>query len=476
MLEKIIFNYQNSVIIYYTVINAFYIFLLVGAFITIFSRMHKFESSRIEILLKSESVPSIGIIVPNYNEEGNVIFAVQALLNLSYRNKQIIIVNDGSTDASLEILKTTFQLTYVHRAYLEKIPTAKVRGYYHSLTHPELIVIDKENGGRADALNVGINACHSDYFLTIDADTVIDDEYMTYLIRHILVNPQYAGYGACIRVANGCTVGISGIEEVGFPKTYWGGIQAIEYLRAFYMGRMGFEPLGGGLIISGAFSIYPTEFARGIGGFNPHTLGEDMDMCTHIKKEKYLHKENPHTSYVPQPICWTEVPETYRDFSKQRTRWQIALMEVVWKYRTMFFNPRYGWAGMVCFPYLVFGEFFSPILELFSYAIIILAAIFGIFDWHYYILFFLVTWGFTFILNIQCALIEILSFKKYSTFKDIRRMILYGFLENLGFRHLYLWWRLKAFFKIFQSRESWWAGWKKSGFTAMKIEGERGKK
>lgn len=477
MMRTIIQNYFDSVIYYFIVVNSFYIILLLNAFFTIFLRLRKFENKRIDLLLQSESVPTIGIIVPNYNEEGNVIFCVQSLLNLSYRPKEIIIVNDGSTDKSLEILKTTFQLTYVHKGYIEKIKTAPVRGYYHSLLYPNLIVIDKENGGRADALNVGINACHSDYFLTIDADTVIDDHYMIYLMRHLVVNPQYAGYGAAIRVANGCTVGLGGIEKIGFPKSYWGGLQAVEYLRAFYLGRMGFEPFGGNLIISGAFSIYPTHFARDIaGGLDTQTLGEDMEICAHIKKERYLRKLNPRTSYVPQPVCWTEVPEDYRTFAKQRTRWQIALMQVIWKYKGMFFNPRYGWAGMVCHPYLVLVEFLAPLIELLTYLALILALIWGVFAWQTYMLFFLVTWGFTYILNISCCLIEVFSFKKYFSFRDIGRMFLFGFLENIGFRQIYLWWRIKAFFKIFQPREMWWAGWKKSGFTAMKVEGERGKK
>ncbi len=477
MIQTIIHNYQDTVIYYFTAVNMFYIILLINAFFTIFLRMRKFENKRIDQLLQSEAVPAIGIIVPNYNEEGNVIFCIQALLNLSYRCKQIIIVNDGSTDKSLEILKSTFKLTYVHRGYIETIKTATVRGYYHSLIYPNLTVIDKENGGRADAINVGINACSSDYFLTIDADTVIDNYYMTFLMRHIIINPQYAGYGAAIRVANGCTVGLSGIESIHFPRTYFGGLQAVEYLRAFYMGRMGFEPFGGGMLISGAFSIYRTNFARTIvKGFDTNTLGEDLEMCTHTKRERYIRHMNPKTSYVPQPVCWTEVPENYRDFAKQRTRWQIALMEVVWKHRGMFFNPRYGWAGMVSFPYLVLVEFLAPLIESLSYLAILVAACFGIFDWGYYVLFFLITWGFTFIININCCLIEVLSFKKYFSYKDIQRMFLYSFMENLGFRQLYLWWRLKAFFEIFQSRESWWAGWKKSGFTAMKVEGERGKK
>lgn len=476
MIETIIHNFQSTTIFYFGVLNTFYIFLLISAFITIFSRINKFENKRINVLLQSESVPTIGLIVPNYNEEGNIIFCVQALLNLSYRRKQVIIINDGSIDNSMEILKSTFKLTYVHRGYLEKITTAPVRGYYHSLLYPNLIVIDKENGGRADAINVGINACTSDYFLTIDADTVIDDKYMTYLMRHIIINPNYAGYGACIRVANGCTVGIAGIEKVGFPKTYWGGLQAVEYLRAFYLGRMGFELIGGGMIISGAFSIYPTKFARDVvGGFFVRTLGEDLEMCTHTKKEKYKLHLNAHTSYVPEPVCWTEVPETYRDFAKQRTRWQIALMEVVWKHRALFFNPRYGWAGMVSYPYLVFGEFISPIIEFLSYFVVIVGACIGMFDSTYFTLFMLFTLGFSLILNINCCLIEIFSFRKYFKGTDIAKMFLFSFLELFGFRQLYLWWRLKAFVKIFQPRDIWWAGWKKSGFTAMKTEGERGK-
>lgn len=290
-MREFILGYQNSVIIYYWAINGFFIFLLINAFFVIFSRYKKFESQRLDILHQVEDLPSIGIVIPSYNEEDNVIFAIHALLNLSYRNKQITIVNDGSSDNSMEILKSTFKLTPVHRAYVETIPTVPVKTYYHSLLYPELVVIDKDNGGRADAINVGINASKTDFILTLDADTIIDNNEMSRMLRYIFTKPSVAGFGASVRVANGCHVALRGITHVGFPKTYFGGIQAVEYLRAFYLGRMGFDPLGGSLIISGAFSIYETDYVRKIGGFDTHTLGEDMELCTHLKKMRYLEKK-----------------------------------------------------------------------------------------------------------------------------------------------------------------------------------------
>ena len=421
-------------------------------------------------------MPSISIIAPAYNEGANIIFSIQGLINLSYRNKTVIAINDGSTDDTLDIMKRTFKLTQVHRSYTETIPTQPVVAYYHSLIYPNLIVIDKINGGKPDSVNAGINATTPDYILTMDADSLIDSTELNRMLRYSFMLPEVEGFGASVRVANGCTIELHGITKVDMPQSFLGRIQAVEYLRAFYMGRMGFEFLGGPLIISGAFGIYRTSIVRREGGYDNTTLAEDMEMVLKYKKGRYLHHENPRTGFIPEPACWTEIPERWKILGRQRTRWQIGVMQVLWKYRSMLFNPRYGLTGLISYPYFFFGEMLSPLAEVTGYLLIPVSLIFHISTWQFMLFFFSITIGISFLFTISSCLLEVWLFKKYNSFDHLRKMIYYAFIENFGFRQVHLYWRFRAFFKIFKKQSASVKDMEKTGFTGQSLEGVRKEK
>ncbi|MFN0065979.1 MAG: glycosyltransferase family 2 protein [Chlamydiales bacterium] len=475
MIELIIIT-QRLLVTYFFIINGFYLFLLVGSIFSIFSRFRKIQSERLDVLLSSEGLPSVTIIAPAFNESRNIIFCIQSLINLSYRNKAIIAVNDGSTDDTLDILKNTFRLTRVHYAYEQPIPTKPIVGYYHSLLYPNLVVVDKINGGKADSVNAGINAAQSDFCLVMDADSIIDSKELNRLLRYSFTHPEIDGFGASIRVANGCSVELQGITKIDMPKSFLGGIQAVEYLRSFYFGRMGFEFLGGPLIISGAFGLYRRSILLRVKGFDNNTLGEDMEMCLRYKKSRYLEKENPRTGFIPEPVCWTEVPETWKILGRQRTRWHVGIIQVMWRYRGMFFNPRYRLAGLISYPYFLFGEVLSPIFEAYGYLTIFLTLFFGVNTLRFALIFFTMTIGITLLYTFSSCVIEMWLYRKYQSFKHMWKMIFYSLAEHFGFRQISIYWRLRAFIKILKKPSASFKDMQKTGFTAMQFEGERKEK
>ncbi|MCP5469146.1 MAG: glycosyltransferase family 2 protein [Chlamydiales bacterium] len=476
MVLKYILQAQNYMILYFLAVNFFYLFILICAFIAIIPRYKKIQSERVELLLTAEGMPSITIIVPAYNEMTNIVFCVQTLLNLSYRNKKIICVNDGSTDDTLEIMKSAFKLTRVHPSHGQKIKTTEVKGYYHSLIHENLIVIDKVNGGKPDSVNAGINATTTDYMLAVDADSLLDGTELNRLLRYSFTQPEIEGFGASVRVGNGCTVELWGITKVDMPKSFLGRIQAVEYLRAFYFGRMGYEYIGGPLIISGAFAMYATHVVKAAGGYETNTLAEDMEMVAKYKKYRYEHKQNPKTGFIPEPACWTEVPEAWRILGKQRTRWQVGTLQIVWMYRKMFFNPKYGVAGMFAYPYFCLTEVLSPIVEVIGYCTMIVTVILGVNAWQYIFFFFTVTIGVTLMFTVSCCLIEAWLFRKYNSFKHLWMMLWYALMENFGYRQMHLFWRLRAYFRIFKKQSPSVKDMKKTGFTGSSLEGLRREK
>lgn len=462
-MRTLILALQNWILVYFWGLNTIYFLLISSSFIYIFFCTRRIESGRMELFLKSEGLPTLGIIVPAYNEAGGIVFSVQSILNLQYSNKTIIVVNDGSTDDSMHILKTTFQLRHVHRAYIEQIKTKQVLEYYHSLLHPNLIVIDKLNGGKSDAINVGINACTSDYILTIDADTIIDNFELSRMLRFMATRPHIQAFGASVRVANGCEIKPQGITKIAFPTSYLGGVQAVEYLRAFYLGRMGWEPLQGSLIISGAFTLFKTESLKQLNGYATDMLGEDMEIVVRFKKEQYQNKQSPQTGFIAEPVCWTEVPENLKVLGSQRSRWQVGVIQALWTHRSLLFNPKYGITGLFTYPYFFFGEMLSPIVECLGYLVILSSLILQISSVSFILSFITITLGLTFLLNVLCSLIEILFFRKYFKFSHIWKMVLFSFLENIGYRQLTVYWRLRGFFRVFK-KTTGWKDMKKAGF------------
>jgi cellulose synthase/poly-beta-1,6-N-acetylglucosamine synthase-like glycosyltransferase len=446
---------QVLMLLYFVSINLVYLFLFLYSFFAVLHSQEELEAGHLDILLKSDALPTVSIIVPVFNEATNIVFCIQTLLNLTYRNKNLIIINDGSTDDTLDALKRVFRLSPIHAAYQQDIPTKQVLSCYQSQVFPNLMVVNKANGGKADAINAGINACQSDFFISIDADTLIVSEEMNRLMRFIVVHPDMKAAGGTIRVANGCQIHLRGIQSVNFPTNLLAGVQVIEYLRGFLFGRVGWKPLGGSIVISGAFSLFNSEVVKKIGGFDVKSIGEDMEITVRYKQRQAEVGQSTQTGFIPQPIAWTEVPEKLKVLSKQRVRWHIGLIQVLWKHRKMIFNPRYGVTGLITIPFFVFGEMLAPVFEAIGVLLILVSLIFGLGNPLYTFYLILFSIGFMVLVNIYVVLLDLLAFQQYTQFKNLVKMLAFCVLESVGYRQLTILWRLKAFYRVMRGAVQW---------------------
>lgn len=455
---------QFFILIYFLWLNGIYCVLLFFAIKYSYQDHRQSELEDISQLMQSNSLPTISFIVPAHNEAQTIERSVRTLLQLTYRYKQLIVINDGSTDLTLDILKHTFKLAKIPPFYIHHVKSQPVLGYYQSREYANLLVIDKMAGGsKADASNAGLNACSSPYVVVMDSDTLIVDSEFNCLIRPFLMNPKTIAIGAILRVVNDCRVGPNRIEEVVFPTYFLSGMQCLEYLRAFYFGRMGWNWARGNMIVSGGFGLFNTNALVEVGGYDSKSLAEDMEMVVHLHYTAHQDNRDYNIEFLPNPVAWTEVPEDWRSLANQRERWHRGLIQTLKRYRKMCFNPRFGWEGMVTFPFYVFGEMLAPIIEMTGYFIIIFCYIFGLLNWQFFWLFLGVAWGLMSLFSISSILIEELTFRRYSSVKNITQMILFAILENFGYRQMTVYWRVKAFFRPKGGKHKWVAI-KRKGF------------
>ena len=283
--------------------------------------------------------PAISILVPAYNEETTIAPAIRSMLQLSYSEFEIIVINDGSKDGTLEVLKQEFGLLPFPEAYRVRLATQPVRGIYRSTRHPNLRVIDKNNGGKADSLNAGINAARFPLFCGVDADSILQRDSLQRVAKPFLSDPQMVATGGTIRVANGCDISDGFLTHVGLPRNGWALFQVVEYLRAFLFGRLGWSSMQAMLIISGAFGLFKTAVVVQVGGYRTNTIGEDMELVVrmhhHLRDAGISYK----VAFVPDPVCWTEVPEDRKTLKNQRVRWQRGLSESLTAHWGLMFKP-----------------------------------------------------------------------------------------------------------------------------------------
>lgn len=454
-LESVILTIDYLAIIFFALINGSYIILNIAAFFSI--RRSWFFQSVIdyEKTFQSEFYKPLSIIVPAYNEAETINDNIKAILALQYPEFEIVVVNDGSTDNTLEQLKEEFQLIPSSRVETSGLETQEIKEIYKSPDYPELTVVDKENGGKADALNAGINVAQLPLVCNIDADSLIDGEALLKVVEPFTNDWRTVAAGGSIRIANDCKIKGGQVQKVNLSSHPLVIFQVVEYLRAFLFGRVGWAAMNSLLIISGAFGVFKRKFLVQAGGYSTDTVGEDMELVLkltrHIKKSGREFK----IVFLPDPVCWTQVPEDSRSLGKQRRRWQRGLGESLAKNREMFLNPRYGLKGLIAFPFFVFVEFLSPIFEFIGYAAVLLTIILGIGNLQIYGLFFVTAILLGVLLSTLSVLFEELTFRKYTSSKDILKLFAFSILENFGYRQLHTWWRLQGIFDIVRGKSEW---------------------
>lgn len=444
-----------GVLLYFVVINVAYVGLLASA--TVEMVVHKLRiwgESRWRVLGSAVS-PSISMLAPAYDEEATIAESVTALLALHYANLEVVVINDGSPDGTLAVLKERFGLQPIHPVVWKRIETKPVRGLYRSRSHPNLLVVDKQNGGKADALNVGVNMATGDLVCVVDADTIIDADALQRLARPFLSDADVMAAGGTIRLVNGSTVEGGRVVEARAPRGVLAGVQVLEYFRAFLFGRLGWNRLGGNLIISGAFGLFRRDAVLAVGGYTHDTVGEDMELVFKLRRRAYGEGRRHVITFVPDAVAWTEAPESLRVLGRQRDRWHRGLADVLWRHRALSMNPRYGALGLFCIPYFVVVELLAPVVEVIGWGALALSVACGFLDASVAALFFLVAYGIGVVLGTYALLMEEWSFGRYRRLGD--RFVLLGFLfvESFGYRQLTTVWRLRGLWKYLRGRNDW---------------------
>jgi cellulose synthase/poly-beta-1,6-N-acetylglucosamine synthase-like glycosyltransferase len=326
---------------------------------------------------------------------------------------------------------------------------------YRSLTHRELLVIDKGNGGKADAVNAGINAARYPLVCVIDADSLLEEHALTRAVLPFIEDPTTIAAGGIVRIANGCRVEDGRVVHVGLPSSPLACFQVTEYLRAFLAGRVAQSVMNGLLIISGAFGLFRRDALMAVGGFRTDTVGEDMEVIVRLHRLFREKKEQYRIVFRPDPVCWTEVPEQIGTLARQRNRWQRGTLQSLSRHRKMMFNPRYGVVGMCAMPFFLIFEALAPVIELAGYVVTIGALFLGLLDWRYAELFFLASVVYGAVVSVAAVVLEEVSFRRYPRLLDLLRLAMYGVLENFGYRQLTLWWRLRGTWDFLMGRAEW---------------------
>jgi len=411
----------------------------------------------------------VSILVPAYNEEATIATSVRSMLQLDYPEFEVIVVNDGSRDGTMEALRAAFALVPFPEAYWRRIEVKPVRGIYRSTRYPNLRVIDKENGGKADALNAGINASRCPLFCGVDADSILERVSLRRVVGPFLEDPSVIASGGTVRIANGCTVSGGFLESVALPGRLLPLLQIVEYLRAFLFGRMGWTPLNAVLIISGAFGVFRKETVVAAGGYRHDTVGEDMELVVRLHR---MHRESGRKYrivFVPDPICWTEAPESLRVLRSQRTRWQRGLAESLTLNLGLAFGRRGGAPGWLAFPFMALFEWLGPILEVTGYLLMVVALAAGAVSAAAFAAFMLLAIGLGILLSVCALLLEEMSFHIYKRPGELAVLAAAAVLENLGYRQLIALWRLEGLWKWATGAKARWgemtrsATWQKPG-------------
>jgi cellulose synthase/poly-beta-1,6-N-acetylglucosamine synthase-like glycosyltransferase len=407
--------------------------------------------------------PPVSIVASAYNEAATIVGSVRSLLQLNYPEFEVVVCNDGSTDDTLEILRREFQLVEYPETRTPAIGTRPVRAYYRSKTRPNLRVIDKENGGRADGLNASINIAQYPLVCAIDADSILQRDSLYLVVQPFVTDPQVVAAGGTIRVANGCQVRDGFLVGIGLPRNWVALFQIVEYLRAFLFGRVGWNRMNALLIISGAFGVFRRDVVTAAGGYHPGTLGEDMELTVRLHRQLRAKGKPYRITFVPDPVCWTEVPQDLRTLGRQRARWHRGLSESLWWNRELFTGGRGGMAGWVAYPYAVLFEWFAPILELAGYGFMLVAWALGVISPLAFLAFLLAAIGMGVLVSVTALLLEEMSFHLYPRLRQFWTLLAVAVLENFGFRQLNTIWRLRGLLQWLFRRKAVWGAHKRSG-------------
>ncbi|WP_026705507.1 glycosyltransferase family 2 protein [Flavobacterium soli] len=471
---------MREVLHYYEVFIAFFsisyiFFYMILAFLSYFAIKKHINAKYFthdDILVKSNHVVGVSVVAPAYNEGQNVVFNVKSLLSLTYPKFEVVIVNDGSTDDTLEKLIKEFEMVKVDFFYQEKIITQPVRGHYKS-TNPvysKLLVVDKENGkSKADASNAGINSTKYPLFLCTDVDCILKNDTIIKLAKPFMENKKRViATGAGIRISNSCEVKDGFLVKVHFPRGWYPRFQELEYVRAFLFGRMAWSQINGLLLVSGGLGMFDKEIAIAAGGYWHKSLGEDMELITRMRKHMHENQLEFAIKYIPESLCWTEVPATKEVLIRQRVRWARGLIQTLYLHKNMFFKKKYGKTAFLILPYFFAFEFMVPILELIGVIVIIACFFFLDFNYEFFLYLTLLVYLFYLTITIISIFLDELLYKNYANLKELLILIFMAIIEPFVYHPVNVYASLKGYWHFFRQKEQSWGNMQRQGFNTIK--------
>lgn len=446
---------------YFIIVHLVYIGLNAVAYVSVTrSTLRRFGEM---VPVDPAFVPPVTLVVPAYNEEAVIVASVRSILQLTYPTFEVVVVNDGSTDGTLEVLREAFLLEEYGEAYRDRVPTAPVRGFYSSRLYPQVRVVDKANGGKADSVNAAVNVARYPLFCTIDADSVLQRDSIERVVHPFVEDASVVAAGGTIRIVNGCEVRDGFLERLGLPDRRLVRFQVVEYLRAFLFGRLGWAAFNGLLVLSGAFGMFRKEAVIAAGGFRTDTLGEDMELVIRLHRVMREQGRRYRVAYVPDPIVFTEAPEDLRTLGRQRIRWQRGLAESMRLNRGLLFR---GFPGWVSYPFQLVFEMYGSFVEVLGYLISTVAFATGTISMTAFVAFLFVSFGLGLAFSASALVLEEMSFHVYPRSRDLLVLMGAAIAENFGYRQLNAWWRLVGLARHLRGAPATWGVQRRRGAGA----------
>jgi cellulose synthase/poly-beta-1,6-N-acetylglucosamine synthase-like glycosyltransferase len=447
--ENALIVFEVLAIVYFAVLSLLYAAFAFIGLRTVILESRQTSDTELRDLLERDVFKPVSILVPAYNEEASIVASVRSFIHLHYPKFEVIVISDGSTDGTMDRLIDAFALVEEPRVWARTIPTASVMRVMRSLRYPGLVVVEKENGGKSDALNAAINIARYPLIAPVDSDSMLDAQAILRASRNFVKDESVIAVGGTVRPLNGATMIEGRPTDLRMPHTWVERLQVVEYARAFFLGRAGWTRLGALLIVSGAFGLFRRDAVLRVGGFWTGTVGEDMELVMRLHKE-HARQGMPHRIvFSPDPICWTEVPSDLGTLRRQRNRWHRGLWTNLWRHRDMLLNPRYGRLGLFAVPYFWLFEGLGPVIEVLGFCSLLVSAAFGVLDMNVFWLFLSLAVLHGMVLSQVAAGVESMLLQRYSSFSD--RLILFAasLVEFLGFHQLLA---VERFLATFQNR------------------------
>jgi len=437
--------------IYYCAFYAVNTVLLIAS---IAEALRQPRRNRLRMDAPPESLPPVTVIAPAHNEAATIAESVRSLLALDYQRLELIVVNDGSTDATLERLIEAFALRPADIVTHARIATKAVRGIYLSTSDPRLLVIDKAQGGKSDAMNAGVNLCRTPWFCVVDADSILEADALQRAIVPAVEDSRVVASGGIVRIANGCAVTDGRVLRVGLPAESLPRFQVVEYLQDFLAGRSGWSRFNGLLLISGAFGVFRTDVIRAIGGYATTTVAEDLDLVVRIHAWCLAQRIAYRIVFVSDPVCWTEVPRTFAGLRSQRQRWHRGLAEVLARHRRLFFAEFMGRQGGIALPYY-FLTLISPIAYVFGLPLLLLGAALDSVSAFTVALYILVSACIGTCFAMAAVVLEEITYRRYVTWREFFILVFYAAVQHGGYQQLVAWWRIEGLWHFLRKRRAW---------------------